>query len=308
MRKVTRSSAKRVRAGPSTESSTGRASDNPEFVQEFRKLGFTEYEAKAYLTLCQTSPATAYEVSKIAGLGKANVYSALEGLAQRGAVQPVSELPVKYVPIEPSRLLGQIAASTSARCKELVGKLDRLQHAVNTEYVWTIKEDENIHAKVGEMIARARRHIWIKAPHNLLKGHTSALQRAAKRGVKILIVLFGNKDCLGDFDFGRNSRTYLHEGSGVLIGPAHRLITITIDFDEALTANTGESGHGAFTRSAPVVQLAEQLLRHEVYLAEIFLEFGPQIEKIFGASLLKLREKYLPRDDMRQLKSSLDAP
>src|SRR5688572_2882806 len=118
-----RSAAKNEQARRSIEPAGRRAAENADFVQEFRKLGFTEYEAKAYLTLCQTSPVTAYEVSKIAGLAKANVYSALEGLAQRGAVQPVSESPVKYVPVAPSRLLGQIAASTSARCKELVGKL-----------------------------------------------------------------------------------------------------------------------------------------------------------------------------------------
>jgi len=308
MAKVKRPAAKKARALPSIESAGRRPAENADFVQEFRKLGFTEYEAKAYLTLCQSSPATAYEVSKIAGLAKANVYSALEGLAQRGAVQPVSESPVKYVPVDASRLLGQIAATTSARCKELVGKLDLLQLAERTEYVWTIKEDKNIHSKIGEMIDRARKHVWIKAPHNLLESHIPALQRAARRGVKTLIVLFGDKHRLGDFAFGRKSRAYLHEGSGVLIGPAHQLITITIDFEEALTANTGKSAHGAFTRSAPVVQLAEQLLRHEVYLAEIFLEFGPQIEKAFGPSLLTLREKYLPTHDMRILKSRLETP
>lgn len=308
MAKVTRSAAKGTHAPPSIESTDRRPSEDADLVKEFRKLGFTEYEARAYLTLCQTSPATAYEVSKIAGLGKANIYSALEGLAERGAVQPVSESPVKYVPVEPSRLLGQIEASTSARCKEIMGKLERMPRAQSAEYVWTVREDKNIHARIGEMIDRARKHIWIKGPHDLLEGHIPALRRAAKRGVKTLIVLFGDKERLGNFAFGRKSRAYLHEGSGVLIGPAHKLITVTIDYEEALTANTGESAHGAFTRSAPVVQLAEQLLRHEVYLAEIFLQFGPQIEQVFGPSLLKLREKYLPTHDMRILKSSLETP
>ena len=306
MAKVTHLATRRARARFSTESAGKGVSNMAEFVHEFRQLGFTDYEAKAYLTLCQASPATAYEVSKIAGLAKANIYSALEGLAQRGAVQPVSESPVKYVPVEPSRLLGQIAASTAARCKELVGRLNRLQLAESTEYVWMIKDDKNIHAKISEMIDRARQHIWIKAPHHLLDSHIQELSRAAKRGVKTVMVLFGERDCLSRFTFGRNSRAYLHEGSGVLIGPARELITITIDFEEALTANVGKSGHGAFTRSAPVVYMAESLLRHEVYLAEIFLKFGPQIENTFGAALVKLREKYLPDHDIRKLKGSLE--
>lgn len=305
MAKVTHFAARPALRRTSLESLGKGRSETAEFVREFRKLGFTEYEAKAYLTLCQASPATAYEVSKVAGLAKANVYSALEGLAQRGAVQPVSEGPVKYVPVEPSRLLGQIAKSTTARCKELAGKLDRMQLVDGTDYVWMINGDESIHIKVGEMIDRARQHIWIKAPHHLLERHIVALNRAAKRGVKTVMVLFGPPDCLTRFSFGPDSRVYLHEGSGVMIGPAQQLLTITIDFEEALTAHAGESGHGAFTRSSPVVYMAESLLRHEVYLAEIFQKFGPQIEGVFGPALIKLREEYLPADDVRKLKNSL---
>jgi len=265
-----------------------------EFVQDFRKLGFTDYEAKAYLTLCQVSPATAYEISKIAGLGKANVYSALESLVRRGAAQPVSQAPVKFVPLEPAVLLGQIAKVTSARCKELAGKLERVEPIGATDYVWTIGGEENIHIKVGEMIGRARQHVWIKAPHDLLRKHVAALDRAVKRGVELVMVLFGPEDCLAEFSFGARSTVYLHEGTGTMIGPAHQLITITVDFSEALTANLGEVAHGAFTRSSPIVYMAEGLLRHEVYLAKIFQKFGRQIEREFGTGLAKLRETYLP--------------
>lgn len=307
MSKATHLASRRMRSRASIESVGKGLSAKTEFVQEFRKLGFTEYEAKAYLTLCQASPATAYEVSKIAGLAKANVYTALEGLAQRGAVQPVSEAPVKYVPVQPSRLLGQIAKSTTARCKELAGKLDRMQLVGGTDYVWMINGDENIHIKIGEMIDRARQHIWIKAPEQLLERHIVPLRRAAKRGVATLIVLFGPQDSLTRFSFGANSRVYLHEGSGVMIGPARQLVTLAIDFEETMMANTGELGHGAFTKSSPVVYMAESLIRHEVYLAEIFQKFGSKIEEQFGPALVHLRERYLPTEHVRDLKQNLAA-
>ena len=274
-------------------------------MQEFRQLGFTEYEAKAYLILCRTSPATAYEVSKLAGLAKANVYAALDGLAQRGAVQPVSEDPVKYVPIAPARLLGQIAKATSARCKDLVEKLSTVESAGGTDYVWTLQGDANIHSKIAEMIDRARRHVWIKAPEELLERHSVGLRRAAKRGVSMLTVLFGSEASLARYKFGPDSRAYLHEGSGVLIGPARQLITVAIDFEETLMANMGEAAHGAFTKSSPVVYMAESLIRHEVYLAEIFEQFGPQIEKAFGPALVRLRERYLKTEHVADLRQKL---
>ncbi len=298
--------APKVRRKRSSVKTTGSApSAQKEFVQEFRELGFTEYEAKAYLTLCQASPATAYEVSKIAGLAKANVYTALEGLAQRGAVQPVSKEPVKYVPVQPSRLLGQIAKMTSARCKDLTEKLNRIAQVDGTDYVWTINGDDDIRLQIDEMINRARQHVWIKAPEQLLERHAVPLLRAAKRGVAMLIVLFGSPDSLSRFCFGPNCRVYLHEGSGVMIGPARQLVTLAIDFAETLTANMGELSHGAYTKSSPVVYMAESLIRHEVYLAEIFQEFRPQIEKRFGPALVQLREHFLPVQYVHELKQIL---
>ena len=40
-------------------------------IAQLRRLGFTDYESRAYLALCESYPATAYEVSKKAKLPKA---------------------------------------------------------------------------------------------------------------------------------------------------------------------------------------------------------------------------------------------
>jgi predicted transcriptional regulator len=65
--------------------------------RDLQTLGFSDYEAKAYIALVKLQPATAYEVSKEAGLPKANSYSVLESLSKKEAVQPVSQNPVRYM-------------------------------------------------------------------------------------------------------------------------------------------------------------------------------------------------------------------
>jgi hypothetical protein len=50
-----------------------------------------------------------------------------------------------------------------------------------------------------------------------------------------------------------------------------------------------------------VVNLADSLLRHEIYFAEIFALFGEAIQKEFGPALLELRKKYLPTEQVRAL-------
>lgn len=281
--------------------------DNPDAscIEDLQNLGFTDYEARVYMALLQHYPVTAYEVSKQAGLPRANVYNALESLTNKLAVQPVSENPVKYVPIDPKQMLDRIARTTSSRCHDLGEKLAALKPLETTQFVWTVMGDENIHAKIAEMIEQATRHIWVKGAHHLLESHLESLRRAAGRGVDILVILFAPPELLPLYEFGANAHVYLHEGNGIMVGMSQTLLTLTTDFKEALTANIGKDGYGAFTHSRPVVNLAESLIRHELYLAEIFKKFGPALDAAFGPALLSLRQQYLPQQQVSTLEQML---
>ena len=89
-----------------------------EILPGLRQLGFTDYEARIYVQLLKTSPATAYEISKAAGVPRANAYAALEALAQRGAVLPVNEEPLRYVAAPPKTLFEGISRQTRALCSD----------------------------------------------------------------------------------------------------------------------------------------------------------------------------------------------
>jgi len=278
-----------------------------ECAEAFQMLGFTEYEARVYVTLLQVQPATAYEVSKLSGLQKANVYGVFEALTKKAAVQPVSENPVRYVAVDPKELLQRIADETNARCTSLATKLQAVKRPDDTQYVWSIAGQQSIAARIDEMIASAERHVWIKAPEHIIDRHLPALKTAAGRGVKILLIVFGDAAALARFRFGPAGRVYLHENNGIEVGHGRHLVTLTIDFKEALTVNTAGEGYGAHTRNRPVVNLAESLIRHEIYVAEIFSRFGAEIEACFGPALLELRQQYLPADQVEALKRELAA-
>lgn len=265
-----------------------------DIAEELRGIGFTDYEAQAYIALLQESPATAYQVGKQTGLPRANVYAALDNLARKGAVQPVTENPVRYAPIDPNELFARLVQQLDTQCRRAADKLSRLGRQNGEEHVWSLRGAEAIRAKIEAMIDAATSHVWIKAHEELVRPHRDALARAAGRRVQVVLILFGNPAVVADYPFESPSRVFMHEGNGIEVGLAHTLITVAIDFQEALTANTGEDGFGAHTRSLPVVNLAESLIRHEIYVAEIFARFGPQIEAAFGPSLLSLRRSYLP--------------
>lgn len=262
---------------------------------DLKALGFGEYEARAYLLLLQSGPSTAYQVSKSTGMHRANAYKVLESLATKKVVQPVSQEPTRYVAVDPQVLLHGIARKTQERCDSLAESLSTLTQTRHEgdDHVWTITGKEDVVATINELIATARNHIWIKTAEWLLQPFEPALREAAKRGVRILIIFFGTNP--ERFKFGPNVTVYLHEGNGIPVGNANHLITITRDFEEAVVGYVADVSYAAHTRSRPVVVLADTLIRHEIYFAEIFKHFGTSIQETFGPAIIKLRRKYLPK-------------
>jgi sugar-specific transcriptional regulator TrmB len=297
-------------SAPARAATAGRqAAVRPAFRQdelalELQRLGFSEYEARTYIALLQSNPATAYEVSKAAGLPRSNTYGALESCTKKGAVQPFSEAPVRYVPIDPRVLLSRIADDTSVHCRQLASRLSQVKSDESRDFVWSLEGEKKVSAKISAMIQEAKVHVWIKAHETLLDAHYAELREAAERGVRIMIILFGEDD--NRFRFGDNVQVYLHEGNGVRVGNADNLFTITTDFKTALTANMRGDVYAAYTRNESIVTMAESLIRHDMYLAEIFRRFGPQIDAAFGPFLVSLRRQYFSPQQLVSLNKTLE--
>ncbi|NGM89091.1 TrmB family transcriptional regulator [Parapusillimonas sp. SGNA-6] len=272
-------------------------------IKDLQSVGFSDYEAKTYIALLLTPNATAYEISKEAGIPKANCYSVLEALRKNGAVQAVSENPVKYVAVDPNRYFNQMVERTQLRCDELKESLKTLGHLPQEDLVWSLNDTEAVGLHIEKMINSARENLRVKAADTTLAPYIPSLRKAARRGVKVLIILFGADT--KPFELGRNCKAYLHEGNGIRVGISHRLIVLTRDYKEALVAEVGPDAYGSYTKSKPIVTLADSLLRHEIYFAEIFSRFGDAIQEEFGPALVKLRDNYLPPDQAKALNDLL---
>jgi HTH-type transcriptional regulator, sugar sensing transcriptional regulator len=58
----------------------------------------------------------------------------------------------------------------------------------------------------------------------------------------------------------------------------------------------------AYTSCAPIVTMALSLIRHDLYIAEIFARFGPQIDKAFGPYLRDIRLSCFTPDQVASFK------
>jgi sugar-specific transcriptional regulator TrmB len=270
------------------------ATSAPPLAAALRGLGFTDYEARAYAALAAKQPATAYEIAKVAGLPRANVYSALRALEAKGAIQPVSEDPVRYVPVNPEQFFRGIQRSTAGLCEEVVREMKRAARDDGSAYVTVLRGEAEVRLRLREMIDGARHHVWLKGTVTLIAPHARELMTAASRGVTVRLIVFGQ--AVPGLKPHRRIQVIPHEGDGELHGPpSDAMLTATVDGSSMLIATFTETARASFARDFPVIYVIETLLLHEIYLAEIHAAFGPQLEARFGRQLASLRRKYRPR-------------
>ena len=91
-------------------------------VENLVKLGFTTYEARAYVALLDSHPATAYEAAKLSGLPTSKIYQVLSRLQEKGMVMEMVEKGRRqFVPLE----AGEFVESFRSRVDTTLGELER---------------------------------------------------------------------------------------------------------------------------------------------------------------------------------------
>lgn len=280
-------------SSPTAKNKSATRRPAPPLAAVLRELGFTDYEARAYVALAATQPATAYEIAKKASLPRANVYAALHNLEAKGAIQPVTENPVRYVPVDPEQFFRRVQRTTAGQCEVVVRAMRRNVKEAESAYVSIYRGEHEVHAKLTEMIEHAREHIWLKGPVALIEPHAGALAAAARRGVMVFLIMFGKS--VSGLQPHKRIQLIPHEGDGEPHGPpSDRMLTAAVDSTGMLIASFAGTVKASFARDYSIVYVIETLLLHEVYLAEIHAAFGRQIDAQFGRQLGRLRRKYRP--------------
>ncbi len=253
--------------------------------EEMKQLGFTGAEAQIYVFLLQHPLSTGYEVSKGAGLPRANTYQALESLAVKERVTAVSSDPVRYAPLPPAQLLKRIQVETEQRCRNLEQQLSALEQPENVGHFWELEHRERIIARMLELIEQAEARVVASLWAEDLELLAEELRAARDRGCVVILNLFG--DAQAEF-----ATIYQHEGPDKVV--SGHVVVLAIDFSAALIASLDSPATGVMTQNRTLVRLVEKFIRDEAYLAAIYEHFSSELEATFGPHLVELRRRLLP--------------
>ena len=94
-------------------------------IKALRKLGLTEYEAKAYIASIELGEAEALEIARRSGVPRTRIYDILSRLESLGLIQRLlGSRPAVYIPIPPEKTLESLK---NKLVEEISQALDRLK-------------------------------------------------------------------------------------------------------------------------------------------------------------------------------------
>jgi HTH-type transcriptional regulator, sugar sensing transcriptional regulator len=151
------------------------------------QLGFSEYEARAYVALLQRNPLNGYELAKVSRLPRANIYAVLQKLEERGAIVRLDQPNgTRYAPTAPSELTNRVATRFQHTLKAVQQALEDLATPANPEYVWNIRGYDAMLEHGHALVAASERRLLVAIGRQEASELAEGVAQAALRGVEVV--------------------------------------------------------------------------------------------------------------------------
>jgi len=218
-------------------------------------FGFTPTESLVYEVLLTGGPGTGYAVARGAGLARANAYSALEALVQKGAARADAGRPKRYRPEPPAALIARIANRHGEALDTLGAQLQGIAVPSSPSLV-EIDSPRAALQLITHDVARAQESVELVAPSDAFPLLAPALRRALAAGASLQLGSVGP----AALEFVEIARVELSDSAW----PGTPLIAVVDGRSAVIAARQGPEVTGHWGTAASFVaaaRLAQQALR-----------------------------------------------
>ena len=281
-------------------------------VERLEQLGFNRSEARVYITLLQRGPLTGYELAKVSGVPRANVYAVLQKLEQRGAVTRLyKRAGTRYAPVPFTELLEKLRQRYEQALEQTGRALTAVAPTVAPAPITQFEGYDNL-VETGRQVLHGTRQrlmlaIWPEEAQALVE----AVVAAEQRGVDITtLCLAGCREVCG-YCRGRICRYPFG------LEQAERWLLLVADDEELLAGSVQPAANTVAlrTRQPFLVQLAAWYIRQSIAVATLITDLSLNLDETMGPQTRETLAKLLPpgaSDDwlehMRELLRLRQAP
>jgi sugar-specific transcriptional regulator TrmB len=266
--------------------------DQASTTAELVGLGFSQYEARAYIALVGQQPMTGYGLSNLSQIPQPKVYETLRRLQEKRAVVQTGSDPAKYVAVPPDHLVAALSDEYQRRIADVRSGLAALGQPASRD---ELRVFESLTAwpaiidRARTMMRAGVRHIYVSAHVDQLRGLIDDLREADTRGVRCDVLSFGR--AVAGLDLP-NGRVLQHSSTNGVIYRHHqaRHLALVVDSDQALWALAPDGGPcDALVGADPLlVAVVKGYVRHDTYVQTIYADFSDELVAKYGPGLERL--------------------
>jgi sugar-specific transcriptional regulator TrmB len=266
-------------------------------IDELQSLGFSEYEGRSYISLLSSGETlSAYEIAKTAGLPTSKIYGVLARLEERELVSVVDgKGKKKYAAMDPDEFFSRFRQGVNDTIARVRRELKALKGNTSANAIWNFRDYDSFRERCARMVRECGRNLLVSSWKEELDFLHADLEAAAGRGVKIAVVHFGQTDldCGAMFHHPIEDTLYQERGG--------RGFVMVSDSKEAVLATVyGESAvEGAFSMNRGFILLAEDYIKHDIYVMKIVRRMDSELIERFGERYAKLRDVYSDTEEGR---------
>jgi len=257
--------------------------------ERLTEIGFSEYEARAYTSLLAANPATAYELAKASGIPTSKIYEVLSRLTEKKVVSTLAEEGTKkYIPMESDEFIEHFRNAMEGNLNALKEDLSNLPAKASVSYIWNVLDHGYLMEKAHRTVLDAKRTLLVSIWREELSQLQAFFTRAKDKGVRIAMVHFGMPEV-------RIGQVYPHPIEETLYKEkGGRGLVIVADSQTALMATVHKDNEveGAWSINKGFVTLAEDYIKHDIYIMKVVRRFNRELMEKFGPRYEKMRDVF----------------
>ncbi|TQM36830.1 transcriptional regulator [Pseudonocardia cypriaca] len=259
-------------------------------VEQLTELGFSQYEARAYVGLLGAEPMTGYALANRTGIPQPKVYETLRRLEAKNAVGRVGDDPARFVAVPAEQLLSTVDAQFRARVigtKQSLAEIDQ-RSAQRAHVLPSLTDWDSIATRAADMLRQAGRHVYLSTHAEQLARFDADIADAQARGVEFDLLCFGSSKVTVP-----RGRMLQHASTEGMVYRHHqaRHLAVVVDSTDALwaLAPNGSDWDAAVAADPLFTALVKGFIRHDLDVQQIYADFPEELRARYGPGLQQLR-------------------
>ncbi len=226
-----------------------------DIIESLTNFNLTRQEATIYTALFAEGELTGYEVAKLTGISRSNIYTSLAGLVEKGAVYLVEGAVNRYTPVPVDEFCANRIRQLQYMQGDILKKMPHKKEAA--EGYITIKGRKHIIDKMKNMLLEAKERIYLSVSNSTLDIVQHELEDSLSRGLKLVIIT--------NQPFVLAGATVYHTEK-----PSHE-IRLIVDSSYVLTGDImdGDNSTCLYSKKKNLVDIIKESIKNEIMIIEL---------------------------------------